>query len=502
MRWRISSLLAVFFIALSACSSRPVISSDAGNRDSLSLAAEHELVRGSLQVAKGDYQGAVDCYQKLLLAQPSNAALHYALSKAYLGLGVADSARLHSEKSVSSVPGNKYYLRQLATISHRMHDYKRSVDMFRQLVALQPGNVELLSALALEYIAAEQPEQALAVFQEIVKLDPADRTIGHQILFLQVKLSRYNEAITTLTTLIEKDNGGEKLRMLLAELYQKSGQYDLSAKTFRQIVEDNHRFLPAWIGLLEVSSESGHQELFFDNLHRFYTTSESTVEQKIGIAGFFAARAARNSSFAEPAAAMIAGMKRQYPVNSKAILMVEIVEGDLLYNTGKYREAVTLLERIIHLKKIQQQKLLYLQASSILALCYDILGNPEKSIMLYEQVLAMDSENILVTNNLAYMLACQGKELDRAKTLAMKAVAAEPLNAGYLDTLGWTLYRMGNYQQAKEILEKAAGLNLQESDIADHLGQVYEKLGNREKALEMKEKVQKLKTGKSPVASP
>ncbi len=43
----------------------------------------------------------------------------------------------------------------------------------------------------------------------------------------------------------------------------------------------------------------------------------------------------------------------------------------------------------------------------------------------------------------------QGKELPRAKELAMKAVAAEPANAGYLDTLGWVLFRMGEYEQVK-----------------------------------------------------
>ena len=30
---------------------------------------------------------------------------------------------------------------------------------------------------------------------------------------------------------------------------------------------------------------------------------------------------------------------------------------------------------------------------------------------------------------------------------------------GYLDTLGWVLFRMGEYQHAREVLEKAIGLN-------------------------------------------
>ena len=135
--------------------------------------------------------------------------------------------------------------------------------------------------------------------------------------------------------------------------------------------------------------------------------------------------------------------------------------------------------------QLKKQKKLYVQAGSILALCYDKLGYSDKSIHLYKSILDLDSGNILMMNNLAYILAVQGKELPRAKKLAMKAVAAEPVNGGYLDTLGWVLFRMGKYEKARETLEKAVELEPLEAEIQDHLGIVYEKLGNTKKAIEM-----------------
>jgi uncharacterized protein HemY len=92
-------------------------------------------------------------------------------------------------------------------------------------------------------------------------------------------------------------------------------------------------------------------------------------------------------------------------------------------------------------------------------------------------------------NNLAYILAVQGKELSKAKELALKAVTAEPENASYLDTLGWVLFKVGEYEKAREILEKAVDIDAHEPEIRDHLSKVYEKLGNHQKAEEMKEKM-------------
>ena len=183
-------------------------------------------------------------------------------------------------------------------------------------------------------------------------------------------------------------------------------------------------------------------------------------------------------------------IKRRFPPGS---FRLHVLEGELLFQTGKLKRAAVLLEKALRSKQAQKEKTLYLRASSILALCYDTLGFRDKSIQLYENILTLEPDNILMMNNLAYVLAVQGKELPRAKELALKVVALEPANAGYLDTLGWVLYRMAEYEEARKVLEKAAELDPREAEIVDHLGKVYEKLGNLEKVLEMEKKANKLK---------
>ena len=63
-----------------------------------------------------------------------------------------------------------------------------------------------------------------------------------------------------------------------------------------------------------------------------------------------------------------------------------------------------------------------------------------------------------------------------------KAVAAEPNNAAYRDSLGWVLYRLGRYPEAVAELEKAAAGKDPDATVLDHLGDAQQKLGQAEKA--------------------
>ena len=493
MRSLIDKLPLICLIFLSACSSRPFLSGSATGSDSLSETTKRELVAATLQSAKGEYSGAVDGYRKLLIAEPSNAALHYALSKAYLGLGVVDSARLYSEKSVTLNPGNKYYLRLLAGITHQMHDYSRAVELSRQLVALEPGSTEPLTNLALEYLAADQPEKALAAFQDLLKLDPKNETTLAQVLLMEIKLTHYKDAIGTLTELLERGDGKEKLLLTLGELYRQTKQYDLAARTFREVLRSDSHVLPVWLALFDAEVQSSNPPAFREDLDLFYKTDQVTLEQKIELAQILIARSSQESSFVEPASVMIGEIKKRYSGKTRMTFRLQVMEGELLFYSGKVKPALQLLEKAVDSKNAQKQKEFYVQACSILALCYDKLGYSHKSIHLYETVLHLEPGNILMMNNLAYILAGQGKELLRAKKLAMKAVAAEPVNGGYLDTLGWVLFKMGEYEKAREILEKAIALDPREAEIPEHLSKVYEKLGWTQKAMDMQEMSRKRK---------
>jgi Flp pilus assembly protein TadD len=63
-------------------------------------------------------------------------------------------------------------------------------------------------------------------------------------------------------------------------------------------------------------------------------------------------------------------------------------------------------------------------------------------------------------------------------------VSLDPDNGSYVDSLGWTYFQLGRYDQARGYLERAARLEPEDATLQEHLGDVYVALGQKERARE------------------
>lgn len=115
-------------------------------------------------------------------------------------------------------------------------------------------------------------------------------------------------------------------------------------------------------------------------------------------------------------------------------------------------------------------------------------GQIDRSAKEYDVVLALNPESVIALNNYAYYLALGGGDLNKAEDLSRKAVADQPDNPTYLDTLAWILYLKGMYDEALEIQDKAMENISSEADGSseywDHYGDILYRCGQKEKALE------------------
>jgi tetratricopeptide (TPR) repeat protein len=64
-------------------------------------------------------------------------------------------------------------------------------------------------------------------------------------------------------------------------------------------------------------------------------------------------------------------------------------------------------------------------------------------------------------------------------------VALDPDNGAYIDSLGWAHYQLGEYDEARRYLERAAGLVPRDATVVEHLGDLYQALGEVERARDL-----------------
>ncbi|MBO6782690.1 MAG: tetratricopeptide repeat protein [Alphaproteobacteria bacterium] len=95
------------------------------------------------------------------------------------------------------------------------------------------------------------------------------------------------------------------------------------------------------------------------------------------------------------------------------------------------------------------------------------------------KALELEPDQPLVLNYLGYSWVEQGEQLERAKEMIETAVARRP-NDGYItDSLGWVLYRLGDFEGAVVHLERAVLLEPGDPVINDHLGDAYWLVGRK-----------------------
>ena len=123
---------------------------------------------------------------------------------------------------------------------------------------------------------------------------------------------------------------------------------------------------------------------------------------------------------------------------------------------------------------------------------YERLGRADEARKAYEAALALDQDQPVVKNNLAWLLASaeepSERDLDRALQLVQSAGEALPNNPSVADTLGWVMLKKNRPSAAIPLFHDAIAALPEENPLRGtvryHLAQAYESNGETDLAID------------------
>ncbi len=416
------------------------IASDPTDRDALASAI-------AFWEAQRDFGRAVDLLRKLRRVEPDNAAVGDRIALDLLRAGRFTDAEQEARALVDARPENRASRRTLAAAIDAQGRTEESAAMLTKLVAEDPDDPTAALTLAFQLSGQGKDAEAIALLQKFVdhlgnppsKPDLA-RDVRSEIAGLLYRARRFDDAKKLAAeTAIGKDGVAERSLGVLLERAreEKKPAEGLSwAKKAAEAEPAN----PDWKGAvaefqIRSAGEAGGEKA--------KTEGEKTLAELAG------------SGIAADAIAASDARERLKDWNASARIATDALERfagnvDLMFRRG------SALER---------------------------MGRIEEAAAVFDEILAIRPDDANTLNYLGYMYADKGIKLPEARRMLERAVALDPQNGAYLDSLGWVCFRMNDLHGAESFLSRAAAKIPADATVQEHLGDLEARRGQMAQAV-------------------
>jgi tetratricopeptide (TPR) repeat protein len=178
----------------------------------------------------------------------------------------------------------------------------------------------------------------------------------------------------------------------------------------------------------------------------------------------------------EEAIASLRAMAAERPETGRPLVMI----GDMLRGKNRFGEAIDAYDQAvarIGTASARDWAVFYSRGVAL-----ERVGEWQRAEADLRHALELQPEQPVVLNYLGYSWIEKGQHLTDALGMIERAVKLRP-NDGYIvDSLGWALYRIGDYPRATQHLEHAVELLPEDPTINDHLGDAYWRSGREVEA--------------------
>lgn len=400
--------------------------------------SEAILYMGAVYTEMKDYKKALNCFSKLKThAQyASKHMAYYYSARVMLEQNRKDSMALAEVELKKAIDLKHDFFEGISLLGQLIQKNKGSTQAFRFYIDTQkkygpiPKLAEILSQY---YIEKNDYDKA---YEQLEILDSnADELyqVKLKMALILIEKKQFDPAIAKLEEILASAPESDKVRFYLSAVFEEKKEFKNAYQQYMQIAKDSSYFEEARLHAAYLAKLMGEPDKAINVL-------EASIQNKV-----------------------------ENP--QTYFLMTQFHEENKDFK--KSLDVLKLAE-----EKFPENPQVFFYKGSI----QDKMNLKQDMILSMKKVLELDQDHVQAMNYLAFSWAELGQELEQAEKLARKAVSKEKEDAFILDTLGWVLYKKGQYKEAKGILEKAYEMQPSVGIIAEHLGDVYTKMNKLEKA--------------------
>ncbi len=471
-------------------------------------AAELAPVRSEEQIKYAEFQaanGAADAARALLQQVTKKAPDYLPAWRSLAQLAFVekkyDEALSFLENIFSRDPDNPDAGLLQAQVWMAKGDPAKGIATLDRLNHTYPNNPVIKYQLARAYVLSKSLTQAAAALEQVIAAKPDFAEAILLLAELNLRAGKAQTVVTAMEDLLKVRPDLAQAKVLLASAYQASGRLDDAASLFREQVQktpespDAHFVLGVILRQQNKNTEARGEfektsELMPDN----WLAIDHIVEMDIGEKNFadatprveaYVARKPNEAPGHYMLGKIYSAQQDWAQAESELKKAVDLDPNfGVAYNglVSVYMTQNKLPQAIAELESALKQRPGDARVLLTMGLIYDQMKDYTKARDAYEKALVANPNAVVALNNLAYIYGERFNQLDRAYELAQKARNLQPEDGSIADSLGWILYKRGNYQQALSLLQESSGKLPDNPEVQFHLGMTASMMGQTEVA--------------------
>lgn len=501
------------------------------------------FIEASKEKILGNYENAASLFKEVLKADKSNHAAAYELARIYDVLKEEDKAVKYIKIAVDELPGNTWYQKFMADLYQKTEDFDEAAKVYENLVKQDPNNEYFYYKWAYFLVRSNDINKALKVYDDLEAKIGINEEIIRRKHTLYMGTGNDKKAEKELERLIQAFPKNVDYQHLLASYYEQIGDQDNAKAIYQKILDIDPNDVKAKLALAGVSRKDQNELFYLQTLKPIFEQAELDIDTKIGKIYPFIGKVAEegNQEIAKATLELTEILEKVHPDEAKAFsasgdllyysgkrkealekykqtlerdetvflvweqvmyiyleeqnyeellktsenaldifpnrAIAHYMNGIALEGLEKSEDAIYSLEQALLMSGNNQR--LQLDIQTRLGTAYFNTKAYSKSDNAFEEALKLNPEAPDVLNNYSYYLSVRGEQLEKAKEMSAKSNELVPNQPSLQDTYGWILYKMKDYQDAKEWIGKAlknGGAN--SPTILEHYGDILFQLGD------------------------
>ena len=464
------------------------------------------------------FDQALEIFRLCLSIDSLDAGIQSETGILYAALGFTNEAVKCFEKAIKFDPGNWWYNVQLISMYADLKNWKRSIEITKELQKYFPDKEQVYSMLASFYKETKEYDKAILAFEKLESLQGIDQATSIEKYNLYILLKKENKANAEIDKLVNKYPTESRYKVVRGDIFMQQKMPEKAFEIYQQVLNDDPQNAFVYVSLSEYYKSANQPEKALESIVSALKSEQLDVDTKVAVLGQYVQKLVQDSTKFVETESLFKLLVDRYPLeeqvhgyyavflqyqkrNAEAISeletmininpknqqtwmqLIQIYIGDKNFNqiltvTGRAIENLPKLPIWYFYRGIAQFQLADYNGALVsyksglpliaaeqvdlksdfyaqIADVYFKMEKKDSAFVNYELSLTANPKNIMVMNNYAYYLSLKKLELKKAERMSAKTVELEPKNSTYLDTYAWILYQEANYSLAKFYIESA-----------------------------------------------